>query len=345
MPYFFCKFNKYFYMNFAACFVIRVLSFSTAIVLKKFPSGFFFISYLWRSILYTLSAIVYYLLLPFIYLLSLAPFPLLYLLSDGVYVLLYYVIGYRKQIVLTNLRNAFPEKTEQELKKLQKAFYHYLCDLFLETFKTLTISKSAMIRHCEFSPETVALFKKYAEHNKSIILVMGHFGNWEWGGNSFSILCKHQLYVIYHPLNNKYFNGLIYGMRTRFGTRLIAMKDTFREMVSRKSELSATAFIADQTPPPEGAYWTKFLNQDTPIFQGTEKIARKLNYPIVYALVKRIKRGHYLVTTETLVEEPAKTAEGEISEMHTRRLERDIIAQPETWLWSHRRWKHKRPVS
>ena len=292
-----------------------------------------------------MAVILYYIALPFIYLLSLLPFPLLYLVSDGVYGLIYYIIGYRKKVVYTNLKNSFPNKSEEELKKLQKGFYHYLCDLFLETFKTLTISKKAMIKHCEFTPETIALFNRYAAEKKSIILVMGHAGNWEWGGNSFSILCKQQLYVIYHPLKNKQFNGLIYNMRTRFGTKLIAMKDTFREMVNNKAEINATAFIADQTPPPKGAYWTSFLNQDTPIFWGTEKIACKLNYPVVYALVKRVKRGHYLVFTETLVEEPAKTKDGEISELHTRKLEKDIIAQPETWLWSHRRWKHKKPVS
>ena len=258
---------------------------------------------------------------------------------------MYYVLGYRKRVVYTNLKNAFPNKTDKEIKRLRKDFYHYLCDLFIETFKTLTITKSAMVKHCAFSPQAIAVFAKYAEQNKPIIIVMGHLGNWEWGGNSFSLLCKHQMYVIYHPLHNKYFNNLIYNMRTRFGTRLIAMKDTIREMISRKGELSATAFIADQTPPPQGAYWTSFMNQDTPVYTGTEKIARKMNYPVVYAQVKKIKRGYYQVFAETLSEEPAKTMEGEISEMHTRRLEKDIIAQPETWLWSHRRWKHKRLVT
>ncbi len=292
-----------------------------------------------------MSALLYYITLPFIYLLSILPFPLLYLVSDGVYFLLYYVIGYRKEIVLTNLRNAFPEKTDKEIKRLRKDFYHYLCDLFLETFKTLTISKNTMIQRCEFTPETIALFKKYTDENKSIILVMGHIGNWEWGGNTFSILCKQRLYVIYHPLRNKQFDSLLYNMRSRFGTGLIAMRDTFREMVNLRKDVTATAFIADQTPPPEGAYWTTFLNQDTPVFKGTEKIARKMNYPIVYAFVKRVKRGRYVVHAETLIEEPAKTNEGEISELHTRRLERDIKEFPETWLWSHRRWKHKKPVS
>jgi KDO2-lipid IV(A) lauroyltransferase len=266
----------------------------------------------------------------------------LYLVSDGFYVILYYVIGYRKKIVLANLRNSFPDKSDKEIKRLCKDFYHYLCDLFLETFKTLTISKKAMLKHCYFSPQAKAVFDKVADEKKSIVLVMGHLGNWEWAGNTFSLQCKQQLYVIYHPLQNKQFNKLIIDMRTRFGTKLIIMKDTFREMVAKRNEVNATAFIADQTPLPDGAYWTTFLNQDTPVFKGTEKIAQKLKYPIVYACIKRVKRGQYEIFAEMLCENPAGTKEDEISEMHTRRLEKDIIAQPEVWLWSHRRWKHKR---
>jgi KDO2-lipid IV(A) lauroyltransferase len=291
-----------------------------------------------------MKSFVFYFSLPFLYLISILPFPLFYLFSDFIYFLLYYVIGYRKAVVYTNLKNAFPEKSEAELKRIRKQFYKYLCDLVLETFKTLTISKSAAKRRCYMSPATIALFDRYAQEKKSIIIVMGHFGNWEWAGNSFSLNCKQQLYVIYHPLSNTHFDGLIYRMRTRFGSKLIAMRDTFKEMIRLKEEVNATAFIADQTPAPESAYWTRFLNQDTPVFWGTEKIAKKVNYPVVYASVKRKSRGHYEVLSETLFENPKSTSDGEISEAHTRKLEREIREQPEIWLWSHRRWKHKRRV-
>jgi KDO2-lipid IV(A) lauroyltransferase len=259
--------------------------------------------------------------------------------------MLYYVTGYRKKVVLENLRKSFPNKSEAEINRLCKDFYHYLCDLLLETFKTLTITKKTMLRRCTFTNESKVLFDKLAQEKKSIVLVMGHLGNWEWAGNSFSMLCKQQLYVIYHPLTNKHFDSLIYNMRMRFGTKLIAMRNTYRDMVANRHEVNATAFIADQTPSPEGAYWTTFLNQDTPVFKGTEKIAQKLNFPIVYACVKRVKRGFYEIHAKMLVENPAGTKEGEISELHTRQLEGDIIAQPEVWLWSHRRWKHKKPVA
>lgn len=291
-----------------------------------------------------MGAILFYCLLPFLYLISLLPFPVFYLFSDFIYFLLYRVVGYRKKVVFDNLKNSFPEKSHYELKKIEKDFYRYLCDLFLETIKTLTISRSEAIKRCKFNAKTTLLFNELANKNQSCIIVMGHYGNWEWAGNSFSLQCKQQLYVIYHPLSNKYFDKLMYDLRTRFGTKLYAMKDTMREMIRNKNEVNATAFIADQTPSPDSAYWTTFMNQDTPVFWGTEKIAQKLNYPIVYITIKKIKRGYYEVDSELLINEPKNTSLGEISELHTRKLESDIITQPSIWLWSHRRWKHKKNV-
>ncbi|TWF33645.1 KDO2-lipid IV(A) lauroyltransferase [Chitinophaga polysaccharea] len=321
--------NRFFHGYYEKCALNHIFTFSVILfeVLK----------------IYTiLSAIAYYLLLPLIYALSLLPFRVLYLVADTVYVLLYYVLGYRKKVVLANLRNSFPEKSEKEIHRICKDFYHYLCDLFLETFKTLTISKTAMVKHCSFTPATVDLFKRLAAEKKSVVLVMGHKGNWEWAGNTFSIMCPQQLYVIYHPLANKHFNGLMYSMRTRFGTKLIAMQDTFRDMVQNRHEVNATAFIADQSPQPKTAQWLTFLHQDTPVFKGTEKIAQKMNYPVVYVTVIREKRGYYTVSAQILTATPADEKEGAITIAHTRKLEEDIVAQPSTWLWSHKRWKHKR---
>jgi KDO2-lipid IV(A) lauroyltransferase len=289
-----------------------------------------------------MGMILYYIMLPFLYLLSILPFSLLYFISDCICFLLYNIIGYRKKVVSENLKNSFPNKSIAELKSIEKKFYHYLCDLFLETLKTLTISKSEAVKRCKFSENTIQIFNELNKNKQSCIIVMGHYGNWEWAGNTFSIVNQQQLYVIYHPLTNKYFDRLMYNMRTRFGTKLYAMKDTMREMIKNRNEINATAFIADQTPSPNGAYWTTFLNQDTPVFWGTEKIAQKLNYPIIYVTVNRVKRGYYELNSEILISEPKNTLEGQISELHTKKLEKDIIAQPEIWLWSHRRWKHSR---
>lgn len=286
----------------------------------------------------------YYCLYGFLYVLSLLPFPLLYALSSFVCFVLFNIFGYRKKVVLGNLRKAFPDWSPAEIDRLAHEFYSYLCDLFLETFKTLSISKKSMLRHCEMSPEALKVFKDLSDEGKSLILVCGHYGNWEWAGNTFGLLCPQRLSVIYHPLSSPAFDRLMYKMRTRFGNGLIEMNSTFKVMVRQKGTITATAFIADQTPFPERAYWTEFLNQDTPIFMGAETIARKLNYPIVYTSVQRLRRGYYRIHADRLVDKPSHTKEGEISELHTRRLEQDIIADPVIWLWSHKRWKYSRPA-
>lgn len=290
-----------------------------------------------------MNAIIYYLTLPFLYLVSLLPFRLLYLLSDVIYLLVYKVFAYRKGVVTTNLERSFPEKPTDEIETIRRDYYRYFCDLTLETIKTLTVSPAALNKH--FSCGDMSVFERYYKKNQSVIVVMGHLGSWELGGAYFSQLPLHQLYVIYHPLANKYFDRLFYRMRTRSGTRLYAMKTTFRGMIKNRKALTATAFIADQTPTTRNAHWMTFLNQDTAVFKGTETIARKLDYPILYLSVVREKRGQYKLHGELLVEHPGKLSENEVTELHTKRLEQDIIKYPETWLWSHRRWKHKRPES
>lgn len=293
-----------------------------------------------------MAVLLYYIFLPVIYLISILPFKLLYFFSNILYVFIYRIFSYRIKVVRQNLKNSFPEKSVAELRLIEKEFYRYFCDLILESLKTLTISKASVFKHVQFqNPE---VFKKFSDEGKSVIIVMGHQGNWELAGARFAVENKnnsatnHQLFVIYHPLKNKKIDSLVYFMRTRLGNKLYAMKDAFRGMLADKDNLSATAFIADQTPSPKGAYWTTFLNQDTPVFTGTAKISKKLNYPIIYVNVSRPERGRYIVSAELLVESPSLLSEDEISELHTRRLEQDIVKEPHIWLWSHRRWKHSR---
>ncbi|MFK7923160.1 MAG: lysophospholipid acyltransferase family protein [Bacteroidia bacterium] len=290
-----------------------------------------------------MKLIIYYLALPVLYLVSVLPFWLLYRVSDFLFVCVYGIIGYRKKVVFNNLKNSFPEKSDEELKRLQIKFYRYFFDLIVETIKTLTISPSSLRKRMIFEDKSV--FEKYYQQNQSIIIVMGHFGNWELGGARFAIEPLHKLYVIYHPLTNKYFDKLVYKMRTRLGNGLYAMKRTLRGMVANRKNVTATAFIADQTPSPRDAYWMTFLNQDTPVFTGTGKIANKFNYPVVYASVKRVKRGYYEISIEDLIKNSGDTEPEEIVASFTRRLEQDIREIPETWLWTHRRWKHKRDTN
>ncbi|NNE28317.1 MAG: lipid A biosynthesis acyltransferase [Saprospiraceae bacterium] len=290
-----------------------------------------------------MKAILYYFALPWIYLISILPFWLLYRVSDFLFVVLYYVLGYRKKVIYPNLRNAFPEKSENEIRVIAKKFYRYFCDLILETIKSITISPSALRKRVTFDPEALALLKKFYQRDQSLVAVLGHWGNWELGGARFALEPLHTLAIIYHPLKNEYFESLVVHMRTRLGNRLYPMKETYRRIISDRSEITATAFIADQTPSnPAGAYWMEFLNQDTPVFLGPERVARKHKYPCIYISVNQPRRGYYYITAELLAEFPEKLQENELTRLHTKKLEEDIKKQPEIWLWGHRRWKHSR---
>jgi len=288
------------------------------------------------------SLSLYYIKYYVIYLLALLPFWVVYRISDIVFLILYYGLKYRKNVIHKNLVNSFPDKSMKEINRLCRDFYRFFCDLMLETFKTLTMSRKQAIRRCEISKDSLNLLEKLYSEKKDIILVLGHYGNWEIAGSSFSSQCSHQLYVIYKPLSSEFFDRLMYKMRTRWGTKLITTHDTYKKMQEIKNTGSATAFIADQTAAPNNAYWTKFMNQDTPVFWGTERAAKQFGYPVVYLTIKRPKRGYYQIFAELLIKNPETTKKGEISEAHTRKLEKDILEQPEIWLWSHRRWKHKK---
>jgi KDO2-lipid IV(A) lauroyltransferase len=214
-----------------------------------------------------------------------------------------------------------------------------------ETLKLFTISSKTLGKHIVISPKAKEIFMEYYHRKQNYCVVLGHYGNWEWANSGFSVTNPSPMYGVYHELSNPYFDKLVIHMRSRHGTHVMEMRETVRVMMAHRNELMVGGFIADQTPPPEGAYWTTFLNQDTPVFRGTEKIARKLNYPVVFVNVKRLRRGYYEMEAEKISEESSKLPEGEITERHTRALEREIIKEPAYWLWSHRRWKHKRPVS
>ncbi|MCB0561704.1 MAG: lysophospholipid acyltransferase family protein [Lewinellaceae bacterium] len=287
-----------------------------------------------------MNALLYYLALPMLYLISLMPFRLMYGFSDGLYVLVYSVLRYRKKVVLSNLRKAFPEKGDEEIQLICRRFYRYLCDLTLEGFKNLTISPAGLKKHILF--EDTSIFEKYKAAGQSIIIVLGHFGNWELAGPRFSLEPIHSLYVVYHPISNPYFDRLIYRMRTRLGMHLYSMKHTFRGMLNNRDKCTATAFIADQTPSARNTYWMEFLRQDTAIFTGPGRLARRFKYPVIYISINRLRRGQYEIESELLVENPEELTEEQITALYIRRLEKDILAHPELWLWTHRRWKRHR---
>lgn len=289
-----------------------------------------------------MQAFWFYLSYPFISLIAALPFKALYVLSDFLYVIIN-LSGYRKKVVLNNLRNSFPEKLESEIQQIAVAYFKYLCDLILETLKTLKMNEEEAKSHCVFhKPEWL---NTYYEDKKSIIVVMGHYGNWEWAGPSFTLATDYQLVVIYRPLSNPHYEKMMQGMRTKFGTKITPVNNTLREMVANRHTTTATAFIADQTATPDNAYWTNFLNQDTAVFNGPEKLAKKFNYPVVFMNVKRTQRGYYEIFPELLIAEPKHSTDNYILETFSQRLEKEIRLDPSIWLWSHRRWKHKRTKS
>lgn len=273
---------------------------------------------------------------------SYMPERIMYIFSDALYFLVYRMIGYRKEIVRTNLKNSFPDKNATERLAIEKEFFKHLTDLILETVSIIHMSKTRFRRQVNFT--NYDFLKKYKQNSKSLIFVSGHMGNWEMFGSRYAMENLHPIYVLYSPLQNPYFDRLVYRMRSGSGAILVPMKDTYRNMLKNRDILTATGFIADQTPSPENAYWTPFLNQSTPFFTGPAKMSKKFNYPVIYFSLKKKSRGRYDVQPEVLVKNPSELTEDEITECFVKRLEQDIREMPFNWLWSHRRWKHKPPA-
>jgi len=288
-----------------------------------------------------MQALIYYLTIPFIYLISILPFWVLYRVSDFLYILVFYVLKYRKEMVFRNMKKAFPNKSDAEIMAMRKNFYHFFTDIIVETFKIFTISADQVKKRSRITD--LSVIEEIEREGKDYLIVTGHYGNWELAGASISLSIKNLLYVLYKPLSNKYFDRLIYNSRIKFGTKLISVKNSFERIKSLIGKKSVFAFISDQAARPERAYWTVFLNQDAPVFMGAELIAKKYNLPIVYVSIKRVKRGYYEVNFEKLFDNPKQTKKGEITEKYTKRIEQDIIENPEIWLWTHNRWKHKKP--
>lgn len=270
------------------------------------------------------------------------PLRWLYAVSEIMYVILYKIIGYRVSVVRKNLKNAFPNKTSEELKNIERKFYSHLCDLFVEQFYIFNANAEKATKLCRF--KNIEIANQYYEKGKSLVVASGHYGNWELYG-MFGLYLKHISLGAYKPLANKYFERFVNASRERFGSVAVTMKETPRVAFKYASEkkLFFLGLIADQTPARGDIhYWTTFLNQDTPVFLGVEKIAKKLNQPVFFCIMRKVRRGLYEVELELLTENPAETKPYEITQMHVKALERVINEAPEYWLWSHRRWKHSR---
>ena len=284
-----------------------------------------------------------YILRPIIFLFSHLPFSVLYFFSRNfLYPLLYFVVKYRKKVVSNNLRNSFPEKSNAELDKIESDFYKYLADMFVETIKSFTISEKELLERIKL--ENTDILLPFFEQNRSVVLTLGHIGNYELIAKAMPFYLKHLVLIPYHKMSNDFFNNLFYESRISTGAVFFPTFDTFAFLKKDYGKPFVLALANDQSAPPTKSFWAKFLNQDTTFFVGTEKIAKQLNLPVVFAHVTVPQKGHYTMTFELITEEPKAQDEGFIMTKHAEMLEQDIINDPKYWLWTHKRWKHKMPA-
>jgi KDO2-lipid IV(A) lauroyltransferase len=285
--------------------------------------------------------LAYIIVYPILWCISILPFRLLYAVSDGIYVLLYHIIGYRKKVVKENLNLVFPEKSEAEIKRITKGFYHHLCDMILEAIKSMTISESEMQKRFTFS--NVDLLQDIENNGKSIALMCAHYGSWEW----IFILQKYMKnkgYAVYKRLANKYFDKLVRRIRAKYNSHLITTKETIPVLMKAKvnGHLTTCGFVSDQSPKLDKAfYWAEFMGINVPVHTGAEMLAKRLDMAVVFFRVKRLKRGYYETTFETITLTPKEYENYKITDIFLKLVEQQIYEAPEYYLWTHKRWKHR----
>jgi len=277
-----------------------------------------------------------------IWLIAWLPLRVLYIFSDIFYLIIYYVVGYRKKVARRNIEKSFPEKSNKELRKIERRFFRYFCDLFIETFYEIHMSEKEVLRRIDFG--NIEPILEQLSKGKSVLAMTSHYGNWEWG-SALSLLLPREspLYGIYKKLNNKKFDQLMIDLRSIFKGKTIETHNLFRTMVKMRKEGENAVFgmISDQSPWVGNVnQWLKLLHQDTPVLDGTEQLAKKFDYPVVYIHIDRVKRGYYKCECIPIALEPKLTTELEITKKYFEILEQKIQAAPEFWLWTHNRWKH-----
>ncbi len=283
----------------------------------------------------------YFVVYPIFYGLALLPFPILYLISDVLYLILYRIIGYRKKVVRQNLQNAFPNKTISERRLLERKYYKHLADLFVEIIKALRISPEELKKRMHY--ENVEIFHELNSKKQSAVVVLTHSGNWEWIALASQLYVNQNVLITYKTLSNPNFDYLMYRLRSRFSGTPVHMTETLRAVSSLNAQNDPyiVALIGDQSPSNlNGVHWENFLNQETAFLSGPAKIAKKYKLPVIYLQQEKVKRGYYRARFTINMDSLQLTNE-EIMSSCIKSMENEIYQQPFTWLWSHRRWKHK----
>ena len=274
---------------------------------------------------------------------SILPYGLLYLKSDLYYILVYHVVRYRRKVVRQNLLRSFPEKDARAIKTIEKRFYRNLCDLVVEGPKMMRMGPNGYRKRLTFV--NTELIAQLEEKHKNIFFAIPHSGNWEWFGKMIPELSLNNTLAIYKRVQNPMFERLMLYMRTKgCNLEMVESNSVLRRLAQLRDSQNAVLMMADQTSHGLASdYWTEFLHQDTCWFTGIERIAKKLDYAIVFVDMTRKGRGRYEISFELVTDSPTEAETGEIMERYVRCVERFIVANPDNWLWSHRRWKHQRP--
>ena len=294
-----------------------------------------------------LSQLIIYPFYAFLWLLAWLPLGVLYVISDIIFVLVYYVVRYRQKVVRKNLQNSFPEKPKKEIRCIERKFYRHFCDIWIETIKLIHISHKTMQKRFVF--KNLHVIDDFYKKNQNIILYLGHYGNWEWITFAKAAQENHaheyKAYSVYNPLHDKDFDRFMLRLREKSGSVLVPQKQVLRTIVEMKRSNTPGffCFIADQSPRRHTiAYWQTWLNQETAPIVGPEKLARQTDYPVVYLDIQKPKRGYYTGEFILMTEKPNELPEFELTKQYMALMEKTIRRNPAYWLWTHKRWKHKK---
>jgi len=288
-----------------------------------------------------MNLLIYIITYPLIWLISILPFRVLYFISDVVYLLIYYVIGYRKKVVLANLKLVYPQKSLRELLEIRKKFYHHFVDMFLEMVKSFTVSKEEVYKRYKYT--NVDLLTEMYKDGKSAILMGPHYANWEWI-MSIDSFVDYKGYAAYTKVNNKYFNKKILKSREKFGTNIMQTSKIIAEIQLNKSNNIQAMYglLSDQSPQLKKTfYWRKFFGVKVPVHTGAEMLAKKYDLNIVYMNVKKVKRGYYETTFSLITNDVTKHQDYELTDIFLEKVEKQVHQQPEYYFWTHKRFKHK----
>ena len=287
--------------------------------------------------------LLYYLVVPILYLFAYLPSPVLYKIADGLAFILGDVFKYRRTVVLTNLRNSFPEKGEAEIQQIAKESYLHLADRVVENIKCLTIKPEEYWARC--SVENIELLTKLYDEKRDVVLMIGHINCWEYAGYVAHTLTKFKILGVYSPAKNKYFDDLIVRTRGKLGMHMISMKDTSAYFKDKPEERTFHVFFTDQSPSnANNAYWTKFMNQDTGFFYGGARYSVKHNCVPVYAKIVQLRRGYYRTYLSLIKPEIASHTPDDVIQGFSEHLQAQLMEKPAHWLWSHKRWKREKPL-